>query len=511
MLRPLRLDRICQFGVYSRWTTVREDGPCRCCKLKAIGEYYGQTLRCQRRVEFEVNTSEVVGLLSPAMGPAKPPAFAWRPARLHPQRRHGLVFNGENVTHLPMYQRARLGMGYLSQETSVFRKLNVEQNLLAIMELMPRLRTLGRSLSRKERYERMEKVIDRFGLAKVRKNVAARLSGGEKRRLEIARCLVCEPLLILLDEPFTGIDPITIAEIRQIILELRNEGIGLLLTDHNVHEALKITSRSYLIKEGKVCTHGTPAQIVRDPVAIAEYLGAGFSDTSYRDFDSPEPQAVPTAHTPKAVSPAKQPAAPAQKTLEFPSAPLPPSLSPAQIILEQEKIQRLVENLKTADQTRSAQELVQKGASAVPALLAALERRDAELRQAAVDVLQKILKHTITFDAFALGIEAWQSSSSQSFARRASSTQSGMTIRVLTHDPARSRCLEPGSLRTSARRLTASGSPTGAHKTQVGAVPPKAADLRESARLSPVLNYGDSASSFACFASLSSSSLSFVA
>src|SRR5438067_10115986 len=144
----------------------------------------------------------------------------------------------------------------------------------------------------------MDKVIDRFGLNKVRKSVAARLSGGEKRRLEIARCLVCEPLLILLDEPFTGIDPITIAEVRQIILELRNEGIGILLTDHNVHEALKITSRSYLLKDGKVRTQGTPSQLVRDPIAIAEYLGAGFSDNNYRAPEAPppplsKPQAAP--------------------------------------------------------------------------------------------------------------------------------------------------------------------------------------------------------------------------
>src|SRR5439155_23457186 len=157
-------------------------------------------------------------------------------------------FNGQDVTHLPMYRRARLGMGYLSQETSIFRKLTVEQNIVAILEAMPVCRSLGRSLNRRERWQRTDEVLTRFGLNKVRKNVAARLSGGEKRRLEIARCLVCEPLLILLDEPFTGIDPITIAEIRQIIVELRNEGIGILLTDHNVHEALKITTRSYLIK-----------------------------------------------------------------------------------------------------------------------------------------------------------------------------------------------------------------------------------------------------------------------
>jgi lipopolysaccharide export system ATP-binding protein len=311
-------------------------------------------------------------------------------------------FNGEDVTALPMYQRARLGMGYLSQETSVFRKLNVEQNLLAILEIMPQARTLGRSLTRAERYERMESAIMRFGLNKVRKNVAVRLSGGEKRRLEIARCLVCEPLLILLDEPFTGIDPITIAEIRQIILELRNEGIGILLTDHNVHEALKITTRSYLIKDGKVRTHGTPAQIVRDPVAIAEYLGSGFSDSSYRGHEQHVRELVPMQPTPvqsMEIPPSPPPPKPIAKTLDFASAA--PKPSAAQMILEQEKVQRLVENLKTADQAKAAAELTKKGLSAVPALLSALERRDAELRQQAVEVLEGILKHPIPFDAFA--------------------------------------------------------------------------------------------------------------
>jgi lipopolysaccharide export system ATP-binding protein len=241
----------------------------------------------------------------------------------------------------------------------------------------------------------------RFGLNKVRKNIAGRLSGGETRRLEIARCLVCEPLLILMDEPFTGIDPITIAEIRQIILELRNEGIGILMTDHNVHEALKITTRSYLIKDGKVRTHGTPAQIVRDPVAIAEYLGSGFSDSSYRGHEQHVRELVPMPPTPVqsmeiAASPPPKPIA---KTLDFASATLKPSA--AQMILEQEKVQRLVENLKTADQAKAADELTKKGLSAVPALLSALERRDAELRQHAVEVLQAILKHPIPFDAFA--------------------------------------------------------------------------------------------------------------
>ena len=179
----------------------------------------------------------------------------------------------------------------------------------------------------------MESGIQRFGLNKVRKTVSARLSGGEKRRLEIARCLVCEPLLILLDEPFTGIDPITIAEIRQIILELRNEGIGILLTDHNVHEALKITTRSYLIKDGKVRTHGTPAQIVRDPVAIAEYLGQGFSDHSYRGPEEAPAQLPPAQN---AASAGRR--CPPRHALWNFSGPAP-KISAAQMILEQEKIQ----------------------------------------------------------------------------------------------------------------------------------------------------------------------------
>ncbi len=266
---------------------------------------------------------------------------------------------------------------------------------------MPKSRTLGRPLTKQESHERMEAAIKRFGLEKVRKTVSARLSGGEKRRLEIARCLVCEPLLILMDEPFTGIDPITIAEIRQIILELCAEGIGILLTDHNVHEALKITTRSYLIKDGKVRTQGTPGEIVRDPIAIAEYLGVSFNDRNYGASEAPQPRYQPS---PLPAPPKLEPAPPAVSapphTLEFPSRPAP-KVAPAKIVLEQERIIRLVESLKTAEQTRAAQELVVKGMTAVPALLDALERRDAELRQNAVEVLEAIISHPIPFDAFA--------------------------------------------------------------------------------------------------------------
>src|SRR5262249_58359339 len=140
---------------------------------------------------------------------------------------------------------------------------------LAILEAMPYHRTLGRSPNRTERWDMTDKVLTQFGLNKVRKNISARLSGGEKRRLEIARCLVCDPLLILLDEPFTGIDPPTITDIRHIVKDLRQQGIGILVTDHQAREILKVTDRIYVIKDGKVVTRGTPQQIVQDPVAIS--------------------------------------------------------------------------------------------------------------------------------------------------------------------------------------------------------------------------------------------------
>lgn len=372
-------------------------------QVKGLVKFYGRRA-VVNGVDFEVNAGEVVGLLGPN-GAGKTTSFRMSTGQITPNK--GTVwFNGEDVTSLPMYLRARLGMGYLAQEKSVFRKLTVEQNIVGILEMLPKSRSLGRPLTRSERYERMEAAIKRFGLEKVRTNPGARLSGGETRRVEIARCLVCEPMLILFDEPFTGIDPITIAEIREIIFELRNEGIGILLTDHNVHEALKITTRSYLIKDGKVRTHGTPAQIVRDPIAISEYLGAGFSDNSYRGPTDHVPESAPP--TAKPVSkpapipvakplPAPKPVKEEPKTLEFPKTA---KMSAAQMILEQEKIGKLVESLKT-DPKRATDELVKKGLAAIPPLLSALERRDAELRQQAVDVLAAILNHPIPFDAFA--------------------------------------------------------------------------------------------------------------
>ena len=244
-------------------------------EVRGLVKYYGRR-KVVDGVNFDVDAGEVVGLLGPN-GAGKTTSFRMTTGQISPN--DGQVwFNGKDVTSLPMYRRARLGMGYLSQETSVFRRLSVEKNILAILEALPVCRSLGRRLDRRERWERTDAVLEQFGLTHVRKSNAARLSGGEKRRLEIARCLVCEPVLILLDEPFTGIDPITIADIRTIVRDLCRQGIGILLTDHNVREALKITDRSYLIKDGKVRTHGTPQQIIHDPIAINEYLGSGFND-----------------------------------------------------------------------------------------------------------------------------------------------------------------------------------------------------------------------------------------
>src|SRR5229473_2420605 len=244
-------------------------------EVRGLVKYYGRR-KVVGGVDFQVDAGEVVGLLGPN-GAGKTTSFRMTTGQIAPNA--GQVrFNGQDVTALPMYRRARLGMGYLSQEASVFRRLSVEKNILAILEVLPAARSLGRRLKRRERWQRTKDVLEQFGLTKLRKNKADRLSGGEKRRLEIARCLVCEPLLILLDEPFTGIDPITIADIREIIQALRQQGIGILLTDHNVREALKITDRSYLIKDGVVRTHGTPQEIIHDQIAINEYLGTGFNE-----------------------------------------------------------------------------------------------------------------------------------------------------------------------------------------------------------------------------------------
>jgi lipopolysaccharide export system ATP-binding protein len=271
-------------------------------------------------------------------------------------------------------------MGYLSQESSVFRKLTVEQNILAILEAMPWHRTLKRKPNRKERYRMCDEVLAKFGLTHLKKNNAARLSGGEKRRLEIARCLVCDPLLILLDEPFTGIDPQTIEDIQQIVRDLRTQGIGILITDHRVRETLMITDRVYLIKSGKVLCHGTPGELVNNPVAVKEYLGNSFQDAQ---FDAGPTLSMPT---PQPTSPA-----PARPVLHD--------------VVEQEQIRRLVDLLRTAEAPAAAAAILQHGTVSVPILLEALERHDVEIRRLALELLRRLNSEPIDFDPYAPAIQ----------------------------------------------------------------------------------------------------------
>jgi lipopolysaccharide export system ATP-binding protein len=338
-------------------------------EVRGLVKFYGRR-KVVDGVDFDVDAGEVVGLLGPN-GAGKTTSFRMTTGQITPNGGE-VWFNGQNVTRLPMYRRARLGLGYLSQEKSVFRKLTVEQNILAVLEMMPVCRSLGRRLTRKERYERTTQALEQFGLSHLRKNSAARLSGGETRRLEIARCLVCEPLLILLDEPFTGIDPKTIGDIQQIVRDLRATGIGILVTDHNVRETLKITERSYLIKDGRVRTKGTPRQIINDPIAISEYLGNSFNDNLLAGPDAA----------------ASAPAA-------------PPPQEAVHRVVEQELVHRLIERLKTDDAASAAAELAARGATAVPELIEALERRDVELRRRAFEVLQTILGGSAVFDPYA--------------------------------------------------------------------------------------------------------------
>jgi lipopolysaccharide export system ATP-binding protein len=217
-------------------------------------------------VTFAVSTGEIVGLLGPN-GAGKTTTFYMMTGMIKPNS--GDIFVGDHrVTSMPMYRRARLGIGYLAQEPSVFRKLTVEQNLMAILELMP--------IRRSDRKARMEELLEEFNLAHVRKNKGYQLSGGERRRVEIARALVTRPKFMLLDEPFAGIDPIAVNDIQQIVRGLKERGIGVLITDHNVHETLAITDHSYLLYSGRLLKQGSAEFLANDPEARRIYLGDTF-------------------------------------------------------------------------------------------------------------------------------------------------------------------------------------------------------------------------------------------
>ncbi len=217
-------------------------------------------------VSLEVNQGEIVGLLGPN-GAGKTTSFYMTVGFVQPDEGH-VYIDGEEITGLPMYKRARKGIGYLPQEASVFRKLSVEDNIAAILEMMP--------ISKSEQKQRLEELISEFGLTKVRKNVGDSLSGGERRRTEIARALASSPKFILLDEPFAGIDPIAVEDIQRIVGKLKKKDIGILITDHNVQETLSITERAYLMFEGKILMSGTAEELAANETVRKVYLGENF-------------------------------------------------------------------------------------------------------------------------------------------------------------------------------------------------------------------------------------------
>lgn len=217
-------------------------------------------------VSVEVNTGEIVGLLGPN-GAGKTTTFYMFVGLVKPDT--GKIFlNDEEITSLPMYRRARKGLGYLPQEASVFRELSVEDNIKAILEIT--------KLTPSEQKEKLESLIEEFGLGRVRKNLGKVLSGGERRRTEIARALATDPSFILLDEPFAGVDPIAVEDIQAIVSKLKEKNIGILITDHNVQETLSITDRAYLLFEGKLLKQGTAEELAADEMVRKVYLGQNF-------------------------------------------------------------------------------------------------------------------------------------------------------------------------------------------------------------------------------------------
>jgi lipopolysaccharide export system ATP-binding protein len=218
-------------------------------------------------VDINCRKGEIVGLLGPN-GAGKTTSFYMIVGLVRPNSGQ-VQFNGKDVTNLAMYKRARMGMGYLPQEESIFRKLTVEQNIMAILETT--------DMNKVARKERCEELLEQFGIAHVRKQLALTLSGGEKRRLTIARSLVTRPSLLMLDEPFSGVDPIAVQDVQNIVSGLRELGLGILITDHNVRETLSIVDRAYLIYEGRVLMQGTKDYLINNPEARRLYLGENFS------------------------------------------------------------------------------------------------------------------------------------------------------------------------------------------------------------------------------------------
>jgi lipopolysaccharide export system ATP-binding protein len=217
-------------------------------------------------INIDLNEGEIVGLLGPN-GAGKTTSFYIMVGLISPNEGN-VYLEDDNITDLPMYKRAQMGIGYLAQEASVFRKMSVEDNILSVLEMT--------KLSKADQKEKCESLLNEFGLQHIRKNKGALLSGGERRRCEIARALATNPKFILLDEPFAGVDPIAVEDIQQIVATLKNKNIGILITDHNVHETLSITDRAYLLFEGKILKSGTAEQLAADERVRKVYLGQNF-------------------------------------------------------------------------------------------------------------------------------------------------------------------------------------------------------------------------------------------
>lgn len=246
-------------------TPVVSDGAPMLQTEKLVKEYGGRAV--VNGVDINCRKGEIVGLLGPN-GAGKTTSFYMIVGLVRPNGGR-VFFNGKDVTDLAMYKRARMGMGYLPQEESIFRKLSVEDNIMAILETT--------DLGKAERKARCEELLEQFGIAHVRKQLALTLSGGEKRRLTIARSLVTNPSLLMLDEPFSGVDPIAVQDVQEIVSDLRKLGLGILITDHNVRETLSIVDRAYLIYEGRVLMQGTKEYLINNPEARRLYLGENFS------------------------------------------------------------------------------------------------------------------------------------------------------------------------------------------------------------------------------------------
>lgn len=314
-------------------------------------------------VDIDVDSGEIVGLLGPN-GAGKTTTFRMIVGMISPKAGQ-VFFNGHDVTHRAMYQRARLGLGYLAQDSSVFRKLTVEQNLHAILQLMTTRQGKRFRSTLRQRRQRVAELLEQFRISHLRSSVATTLSGGERRRLEIARCLVSEPLLIMLDEPFTGIDPRTVGDIQEIVRELRDQGIGVLITDHHVRETLKITDRSYLIADGQVITHGTASDIITHEKAREVYLGHSFDDAGLASPPSPVSSSVPNT---------------------------------VAAVVGSEHAKELIAALAGPTAAEAAKQLQQHGTHVVPDLLSAMQWNDPVIRASSHQILTSVTGLSLPFD-----------------------------------------------------------------------------------------------------------------